>query len=419
MVGIIDKKTSIFVLTVVILLFHLARNISILYFAAQGLLLLLSFAGCNKSTNIAIAKIIGGIIVIWIYAVSMSLFYSNWYGDPFLGIARLTYITPYIILFFLFRRSQGQSIFIWKVLVFFVAIAALTIPYQMIYGSIAWFAEPGERAGVIRYSSLVGSLTSFGGVVGAAFVASFILFKHSTKFLFAIIFVICSVLSLQKASIGALLIALALLYWLGYFRFSWSLILGFLLVVLFVFTVFAEDESIRDSSLLFLKGVVGFEDDSAATDVTLVQSMVDRFTELPRESLEFFGFNSILLGVGVFGASGGLGYPDYPMMHNLIGEILIMLGIPFSVVIIIFLLRYVKISLSICRNSATNNDTARLVAACVFVMTLVVSIFTGALFYHPVIGAFFWFSLSELVHYNTGNRRYSIKSKSLRGVINV
>jgi hypothetical protein len=413
-----NKNFTVFILALLPLLLHLMRNISVFYFAIQGLLLLSVFSICRKSANITTAQIIGGILFFWWYAVIMSFFYSDLYGDPLIGIARLTFIVPYIALFFIIRRNQKESLYIWKVLVLFVAIAALTIPYQMIFGGIEWFAEPGERAGILRYSSLAGSLTSFGGIVGAALFVSFILFKGIAKFLLAIIFIVCAVLSLQKAAIGGVLVAFALLYWIGRLRFSISFITGILLFVVVIFTVLEVDESTRDFSLLFLSGAFGFADQQGMTDVTIKQSMIDRFTELPLESLNFFGLSSVIHGVGVFGGSGGLGYADYPMMHNLIGETFIIFGIPCSIVIISFLLKYFVLSLSICRRTA-NNDKVAIIAGSVFISTLTVGIFSGSLFYQPVIGAFFWFSLSELVRYKMKNQRYSIKTKSLRGVMNV
>ena len=417
-----NKNFTVFILALLPLLLHLMRNISVFYFAIQGLLLLSVFSICRKSANITTAQIIGGILFFWWYAVIMSFFYSDLYGDPLIGIARLTFIVPYIALFFIIRRNQKESLYIWKVLVLFVAIAALTIPYQMIFGGIEWFAEPGERAGILRYSSLAGSLTSFGGIVGAALFVSFILFKGIAKFLLAIIFIVCAVLSLQKAAIGGVLVAFALLYWIGRLRFSISFITGILLFVVVIFTVLEVDESTRDFSLLFLSGAFGFADQQGMTDVTIKQSMIDRFTELPLESLNFFGLSSVIHGVGVFGGSGGLGYPDYPMMHNLLGEILIVFGAPFSIVIIAFLLKYLVFSLSICRRTDTNG--VAVIAGGVFILTVVVNLFSGGLFYHPVIGAFFWFSLSELVQYNLDKLRYCqtvyhINCNTISGVINV
>jgi len=341
MAGTINSKLnfSVFVLALLLLLLHLMRNISVFYFAIQWLLLLSAFFICRKSANVMTTQIIGGILFCLWYAVIMSFFYSDLYGDPLIGIARLTFILPYIVLFFVLQRNQGESLYVWKILVLFVAIAVLTIPYQMFFGHITWFAEPGERAGILRYASLAGSLTSLGGVLGAVFFVSFFLFNGITRFLLAIIFIIGSILSLQKAAIGGVLLSLALLFWSGRLRFSAGFITGVLLFIVVTFTIFSSvSEPIRDFPLLFLKGAFGFADEQDMTDSTIQQSIIDRFTELPFESLNFFGLSSIVYGIGVFGGAGGLGYADYPMMHNLIGETFIIFGIPCSIVIISFLL---------------------------------------------------------------------------------
>lgn len=70
-------------------------------------------------------------------------------------------------------------------------------------------------------------------------------------------------------------------------------------------------------------------DSSVSQDVPFFESIFDRVTALPLETLSFYGSEILVLGAGVFG-EGVLGYAQYPMAHNGIVELLCIYGFIFG-----------------------------------------------------------------------------------------
>ena len=135
-------------------------------------------------------------------------------------------------------------------------------------------------------------------------------------------------------------------------------------------------------------------DSSTVGDVSMMQSIYDRLIELPMILYEYWGFQSLIIGVGVYGGSGGLGYPELPMAHNLFVEILAIFGFLVGTVLIYYLIKFCALSLK----NIVGNCTRRLtLASSVFLTLVLTNTFSGSLFYHPVIGLIFWFALSEIV----------------------
>jgi hypothetical protein len=207
-----------------------------------------------------------------------------------------------------------------------VLLAALSIFYQVLNGPIEWFADSSERAGVQRFSSLLGSLTTFGTAAPIALlVAARYVHKSGIFCIVAAILLVASVMSLQKAALGGLLVALPFVMMLVRRR---TLLMGSLGLVALLFI----------ASLLLPSGLADYisvgwryftDSDFSTQDVSFSESAISRLTEYPAGLVERHGIGSLGLGVGLRGGSGVFGYDEEPMAHNAVMDYLAIGGVVF------------------------------------------------------------------------------------------
>ena len=392
-------KLEFLVLSCVIFLctLHLLRNVSfvfpLMYVTGASLL----FAYGLRRMKVTGAQLL--ILACYAYVVLVTLFYAQDFGDPGIGIARLVYLLPLVLYLFGARLDDWQAIRVWKLLGFFAVLAALSIFFQYVFGAVTWFAESSERAGTTRFASLAGSLTAFGSIVGpACFLAWLLIPRPLLRIALVLMFLIAALLSLQKAAILGAVLGVLLGVLAARQRSTpiasasvgvATLVLG--AMVWHVLQAWLTPE-LQDALQVFVRGTIGEE---GSGDVSIAESIRERFVDRPLASVEFHGIQALLFGVGAYGASGALGYAQLPMMHNLLGEVLIVSGVGvfsiFAVTSMLALLRAARWIL--LQNDGATRARA---AAGVFLLTFAVGLNTGSLHFHPVIGLLFWFSLREL-----------------------
>lgn len=379
-------------------LLHITRNISVVYFgiwaatAALAVIIILQTRYHYRMRDIALTLL----VAVYGYVVLTSLYWSQDYGEPATGIARLIFIAPALIgmIYTLNVKTFPVYYTIW---LGFGVLTALSLPAQFVFGAISWFVESTERAGTARYGSLAGSATAYGNLVGALiFIA---LVRKGNFFLGAaitVIILIGAVASFQKAAFATALIGLVSALVASKVRFSTvaSLAIAFAVALGVLFTL--SDYYTQGIILGFIENMLGTGDTTRATDVTFVESMISRWAHYPEISLRFFGLDSLLTGVGVFGGSGSLGYPDYPHSHNLFFETLLVFGAILGTVIIISVI-YLSWKSGLIILGAHKYEHNDLMAAGIFLNLLIPTIFAGALFYHPVSGSMFICSALYLV----------------------
>ncbi|MFC1543945.1 hypothetical protein ACFL4Y_01695 [Gemmatimonadota bacterium] len=118
------------------------------------------------------------------------------------SLARYFFALPIAFAAFWLLRSESSMRDVLRIFLAIVIIGMLTIPLQYMTGPISWFAVPGERAHIVRYSSLLGSLPVAGGVVSYTLYLLYVgNIKYMYKILLSSITLICAVLTLQKAAI--------------------------------------------------------------------------------------------------------------------------------------------------------------------------------------------------------------------------
>lgn len=395
--GVGQLEFLFFLLTALAGALHLLRNVSIgfsiTYLGCAGLLILLTL----RRLSVTHWQVVIASCYAWI--ALLTVMNADRLGSSMIGFARLFYLFPVVMYLFGSRFSDRQSLQFWSLLLAFGASCAVSIFYQVAFGPVSWFAEASERAGTTRFGSLAGSLTVYGSIVGPACFLAWVLVRRTPiKIMIVLALLLAAVLSLQKASIAGAVLGTLLGVASARSRGSIAaqlkagLALALIGVLLWWMSTRWLSPELQQSISVFLRGafVTGQSD-----DYTILESLRQRFQDAPLVAVEFFGASSLLLGVGAFGASGALGYPDLPMMHNLLGEILIVGGVGlfglFFANTMICGLRAVSWLMS------GRPEALRVkLASGVFLLTILVGLNTGSVHFHPVIGLFYWFSMREL-----------------------
>jgi hypothetical protein len=388
------QKIKIYNFLACLLLFisqlHLLRNISTVFLAPYlaGAFALCFFIKFEKK----IVPIIRLIAFSYAYCTVVTLFVflnNQGYGDPLVGFARYFYTVPIIALIFSHGFDRVAAL---KVLVLFGLLAASSLPYQFMFGQISWFAEVGERAGLVRYSTLLGSLTVFGGVVGPLLILNMYLFDRWYLFqmIGSFLLILSAIISLQKSGVVSVVIAIAILAVYRVVKPARLL----LLALIFVLLVLIVNDEITSSVFIFVLNALGSVEEDLKSDDTIIESIFVRLIDWPLKSLSFFGIEMFLFGAGYYGAAGGLGYSDLPMMHNLVGEMIAMygaLGVLLFLCIAGYLIRYFKI----CVLEKSWSADVACFWACA--LTFGNSIFSGGLFIHPFTAALFFCTFAVLL----------------------
>src|SRR5450759_2613334 len=242
------------------------------------------------------------------------------FGEVALGVSRTIFSLP-IYLVILALPSHRESINKLLLTVALITlVAALSIPYQFLFGPVEWFADSSERSGLARYATLFGSLTALGLVCGYGILAA-IMSIRSTVFSAAVItgIVVGGVLSLQKAAIVNMLIVLLIVPFIKTVQVKKLFYMLFFLLCFFggVGSYFSDEISrFSDSFRLFSDSESGQTD-----DVSVAESINERIFDQPTVAIEYHGIRSLWFGIGPVGGGGGFGFPDRPNAHHGVVEL--------------------------------------------------------------------------------------------------
>lgn len=311
--------------------FHLLRNVSPAFPAATLLVLgvttaALFWRGLVMREGARIALVALAACMGYAILISFVAFPEESYADK---IPRFLLTVPFLFIGAMLNRSQLRVFLL--VSACFGALGGLSLVVQNVAGPIGWFAEASERGGLVRYSSVLGSLTILGIFAGMALSAAY--FCRTSiylKFLFIFLIAIGCVLSLQKAAIVNLVLFLLLVcvyeaknkrYLIIGMSFTGIFLAGIVLSLFF-----------GDYFDLAVNLFSGSNTDVVVDDVSVVESLLMRMWELPSKLFATYGVNGMLFGVGMVGGAGSLGFPDYPMAHNVFFDMLFIGGIPLLLI---------------------------------------------------------------------------------------
>jgi hypothetical protein len=310
------------------------------------------------------------------------LTYDENYND---AILRFFYIVPLTLAssILVYRTFWVRSFL--NVYVFLILMGCSSVFYQLVFGPVSWFADASERDGLVRYSSMLGSLTVLGIAGGLALPAIFFSRISRTFKVLLVLFVCLGMLvTLQKAAVINIAVFLVLVCYELIRHKRFLLLFSFLaLSTLILLSVIFFDLGYLSSTV---RNVVRIGGSAEFSDVSLFQSVRDRIWVLPSALLDVHGVWGLLAGVGMVGGSGALGFPDYPMAHNVYFDYLFIGGVIYLGTFL-FLFMYSWRKFHVLMNSGTHED--RLIYRAVFFIQLLVFInlpFASGMQYQPVTG---------------------------------
>ena len=239
---------------------------------------------------------------------------------------RFFFTIPFLFIGAGISKSQLRKFFI--ISSFFGALGGLSLLFQFLFGPIDWFAEPSMRNGLPRYASMLGSLTIMGTFAGIVFpLAFFTQYNTKLKYLFLTFIFVGCVLSLQKAAVMNMILFLSVVLYSKIIRRAYFQLTAFLCLGIFAAWVFNLSFGRYFASIV--ENFFRFNESASLDDFNPIEGMVMRLWQLPSILFEQYGWNGLLFGVGLKGGAGSLGFPDSPMAHNYIFDMLFIGGVPY------------------------------------------------------------------------------------------
>lgn len=379
------RASSFFLL--IIYCFQTARHLSNLYLIILTAAFFIFAIALIAKNYLAQTNIIEWyVILLLLYGTLMTILNAASYGSPNVGIARLWVSAPLIIIGFILGRKQLDGPL--RFIALFFILAALSYPLQYLIGPIGWFAEASERAGGMRFASLAGSLTAYGVLLGVPVLYSLWFLSGPKRICVIGILTVGALLSLQKAALGNIALAIAMTLWL---KKSKRDVLGSLVILCIVGLALGIALGGRDGFGIGIRYVQGIATGNGALtdDVSFGTSIVDRLSALPITALSFFGQGSLMAGAGSFGGAGALGYEDLPMAHNGFVELILIFGYIFGGITIL-LLSWWGSRMVFCFVRPKRYDDEQRFLAAAYILWIINYIFSGGVIFQPIGAAIFW-----------------------------
>lgn len=368
---------------------HILRNLTPIYFIFYALSAIISIWYIMRvwCTISAIEKqVIYILLTMFSIPIISSLFgvINGEYDDYNLsiGISRLLFCLPIYLAIFSMPLTKDiiqKLLLVASILTFF---AALSYPYQYLFGAISWFADSSFRDGFVRYASLFGSLTTYGIVVGYGLLVTIISRqKKVPKVIVVSTIVVGSIFSLQKAALMNILLGwFSLLYIKNVSHF----LTKFLLLVVLLIIPFL-------SYYILLSNNISYE----ANGTNLLADILIRISSLPMRAIDFHGITSMILGLGPIGASGAFGYPDVPMAHNGFVTIFLVGGIPFFILFLYFFMKLFFIAYSV--KPPKDFEIYNKLGIVILLLLLINMMFSGMFMFAPASAMFFAIAIKSIL----------------------
>jgi len=399
-----NKKYVYLYLNIIVLLFHITRNISLFWYVLVlgGSYFLLyinfrheitdGFIGLFSKKNAY--KLIFLITLFWIPIISIP---HTFFTEYTVALPRFLVTLPYIIFMLIFDKyNMKQIVWVLRILTVYMTLSSLSMPYQMIFGPVSYFADSSIRDGLIRYASLAGSLTAL-GTFGSYALAILMfsknyLYSNIVKNIQILIITIGMLLSLQKAAVANLIILLVLYIVIKLRKDNKKLLYLIVLIVLSIFIMFLLN---FDSKLvIYIKSIIIYT--FSESTLSLFDDLMIRVWSLPAIVINANGIGlvDIVFGIGFKALAGTLGLPYYPMAHNNYFDFLFSGGIVHLIAFLYFLLRtpYLYISKVIRKIKINEFDSLYFV----FFSLVIINMMIGASsIYQPVSAVFIFYFISS------------------------
>lgn len=413
----VTVQFPVFTLLFISLNLHILRNLHPLYLVLPAvlfcLLFFLQFIAAKKDQMISRNIMLFPFILSLLFIVLLScvylifgLFYNS-IDEVLIGASRL-FLAPLIA--FVVSKMLWTKTRIEKILLIFSLIAAggsLTLLYQFLFGEITWFAESSARAGFARYASLFGNLTAIGMVAAIGIITTLFVEKINVllKSLLLTSLLIGLALSLQKASVANLVLALGLsLLFADRERRAKiaKIIVGVALIISIGLSFLPEIQNIALATIQnfrFDENIVQNEDDTVGV------SIMRRTMDLPYDAISAYGYEYLLTGVGVIGSAGTLGFPEAPSTHNSFSDSILTGGVlNLTVMLCLLYLMGREVMRPIPNVSVLSNNQYACARAVYFLIVLNLPFVSGILFQPNSACLFYFFMGLASAGYFRGER---------------
>jgi len=407
---IILKKYNRFIFLFFLLYMHIMRNVSSLYIVLLVivyltiLLPLLLKLNKIKSTYLSIYISLFVITALWASLYTLILYDL----ESFLNsIVRYFFVIPIVLVTFFYIKDE-KDIDKWlKFVLFFVLTSLIFFPIQYIWGGISWLAEPGERAGIFRYSTNLGSLPTTGiAVTLVLFIVLHLNFSKLKTIIISSILILGALFTLQKAAIlgvGIIMVYVLLFKFKKNIKTS-LIIIPVIIAFLFISDYFLNSISEWKNIKAYTTSQISNSDDNITDlggDVGIEQGITERiFGSLVIQSLGWLNESQGSIGYLIGGSFGMLGpalLPDgkskYFTAHNGYIDFLLVGGIFHLFSFIAILIRTMKIYWRSYIQSRRLKFEIKEFYFCCFGLLVLISIFTmfgGAVTFQPIVAGIFW-----------------------------
>jgi hypothetical protein len=411
------KVRNIFLhIFVILILFTSLRRLTVFYYAPIVLYLSFIFI-THKYTYLKIDKSFKYFYLYFAYTIFViiwSFIYMNSFTAPLIGVPRILLMLILCQIMYWQISSDYDVIQILKIILLCYCIGGLSLWFQAYYGNIPWFAGMAGRGGVIRYSSILGSLTIFGSICGYAYILLFSKIININKIIKLIMFLIIvssTFVSMQKTGLIMLAISVLILFIFNrvFTKNKISMkklilvILCILCLVALVKTIPTLERYYNANFTITFGQDIPFVDSSKVTkDSALTsKSITDRLYGRTFEAMQTYGYLFMIIGIGMMGGGGAMGI-DFGMVHSTIGDILMMGGVLY---LIIFFVLYVNVQLFLYRNRM--NSVSSTLFLCNLLL-LVNMLFTSGAIIQPSISIVFWLSVAYVARKSTFQKKLRI-----------
>lgn len=322
-----NSTEKVFCFTVVVLLFQITRNISttiyigVLFLSYTWLYIThfysyksLSDINVNTYRPLTALFILSLMLIPPISMINMEM------NEFLMAIPRFLVTFPFILFCFLYKSHFSYKLIKQTSRIFcvFIALSALSLPYQIFFGRISFFATSGYREGLERYASLAGSLTSLGTLGALALVlllfSDDILFGKIKKTLLIIVIMLGMFMSLQKAAVANVIICfVAFVLINGKSSFIKRAIFAAVLCISVYGTYFLFKET---QFAIYIESI--FRYSLSDSSLGIEQDLLGRFWERPYTVIIYHDMDLLdyIFGIGLSSLSGTMGLPNLPMAHN-------------------------------------------------------------------------------------------------------
>jgi len=349
-------------------------------------------------------------VIIWSFFYMQSL-------EPISGIPRILLMPLLALILLLHVRDDKDFETLLKVICFCFLVGALSLIYQFFFGTVSWFAASATRGVLVRYTSILGSLTVFGSIVGYLVILIYgplNLFKNAlSRFIFLTSLLVAMALSLSKTSMLIFGIAsiLLLFYNLRYEGLSikagnLSLFILLILSIPIIITFNPTLQTYASSLLTIVAGIDASSISSSLVDVNDVRtstlswySITERLYGFTLLAYKEYGNFLWLFGVGLKGGAGVMGMEGISA-HNGFLELFLMGG---PIYLLITILMILDLQFFLLRDIKNKLSATFFLLNSIFIIIAIVT--SGALF-QPSISILFWLSLAYV--YNKRIRSYKL-----------